>query len=97
MKVKNFVIGVIVFFALKMTKELKNNNVNSMNAVEAESEEVVNDAFNTIEEGIDDENESSCKTKEDENSISEDSNETAEKEDSNGCGCGCGGKKDGCC
>ena len=105
MKVKNLiigsitivVIGVVVFFALKMTKELKNNNVNSMNAVEAESEEVVDDAFNTIEEGSDDENECSNDTKEDENTTSEDSNETEENDNSNGCGCGCGDDTGGCC
>ena len=59
MKVKNLiigiiaiaVIGVIIFFALKMTKDIKNNDVNSANVVEAESEEVVNDASNVIEDG----------------------------------------------
>ena len=104
MKVKNLiigiiaiaVIGVIIFFALKMTKDIKNNDVNSANVVEAESEEVVNDASNVIEDGNEN-NESSCNTSEDENEETTESNETEETEKSNGCGCGCGDNKGGCC
>ena len=92
------VIGVIIFFALKMTKDIKNNDVNSANVVEAESEEVVNDASNVIEDGNENENnESSCNTSEDENEEATESNETEETEKSNGCGCGCGDNKGGCC
>ena len=108
MKVKNLiigiiaiaVIGVIIFFALKMTKDIKNNDVNSANVVEAESEEVVNDASNVIEDGNENENEnneSSCNTSEDENEETTESNETEETEKSNGCSCGCGDNKGGCC
>ena len=108
MKVKNLiigiiaiaVIGVIIFFALKMTKDIKNNDVNSANVVEAESEEVVNDASNVIEDGNENENgniESSCNTSEDENEETTESNETEETEKSNGCNCGCGDNKGGCC
>ncbi len=114
MKVKNLLLGIvvivaiglIVFFAMKMTKEIKNNGVNEMNAVEVQSEEVVEDATNTIEEkNIEESNDSEeskatdeteAENKTEENTVNKEGN-TTEKGATNSCGCGCGTSDDSCC
>lgn len=107
MKVKNLLLGIvviaaivaIVFFAMKMSKEIKGNNVNEMNAVEVKSEEIVEDATNVIEE----ENSTEEGRKEEDEIIDENEvtgvNEVADgtDEDDEPCGCGCGGETDQCC
>jgi len=114
MKVKNLLLGIvvivaiglIVFFAMKMTKEIKNNGVNEMNAIEVQSEEVVEDAANTIEEkNIEESNDSEeskatdeteAENKTEENTVNKEGN-TTEKGATNSCGCGCGTSDDSCC
>lgn len=114
MKVKNLLLGIvvivaiglIVFFAMKMTKEIKNNGVNEMNAIEVQSEEVVEDAANTIEEkNIEESNDSEeskttdeteTENKTEENTDNKEENST-EKNTTEGCSCGCGGQKSSCC
>ena len=114
MKVKNLLLGIvvivaiglIVFFAMKMTKEIKNNGVNEMNAIEVQSEEVVEDATNTIEEkNIEESNDSEeskttdeteTENKAEENTVNKEGN-TTEKGATNSCGCGCGTSDDSCC
>ena len=114
MKVKNLLLGIvvivaiglIVFFAMKMTKEIKNNGVNEMNAIEVKSEEVVEDATNTIEEkNIEESNDSEeskatdeteAENKTEENTVNKEGN-TTEKGATNSCGCGCGTSDDSCC
>ena len=114
MKVKNLLLGIvvvaaialIVFLAVKMTKEIKNNDVNEMNAVEVQSEEVVEDATNTIEEKNIEESteneenkaveETNSENKAEENTATEEEN-TTENNTTSGCSCGCGGKNSSCC
>ena len=114
MKVKNLLLGIvvivaiglIVFFAMKMTKEIKNNGVNEMNAIEVQSEEVVEDAANTIEEkNIEESNDSEeskatdeteAENKTEENTDNKEENST-EKNTTEGCSCGCGEKNSSCC
>ncbi len=113
MKVKNLLlgivvvvaIGIIIYFAMKISKEIKDNSVNTMNAVEVQSEEVVEDASNTIEESNtinNSENEENLVNEVNtENGVKEENttetNETEDKKIKTPCDCGCGRKNDSCC